>query len=207
MSSLLQRLPPPISTPLRRLLRQPEDPRLEAAVSILAGCPLFACFRRADLYDLARHVHTRDYDRGEVIYFARDPGLGLYVVVHGAVSLCTRCDDGGVGSADDEVVHRVGPGGTFGERALLGEHRRATRAEAADDTRVLGFFRPDFKTLIKRHPKLGTQVALAVGQYLAAREALLRDALSASESPVAVNRLLYGLRVPDGTCDPMLFFR
>ena len=168
---------------------------------MLAASPLFACFRRKDLYDLARHVHTRDYDRGEVIYYARDPGLGLYVVVHGAVVLCSRCDDD-TKEAEDEIVHRVGPGGTFGERALLGEHRRATRAEAADDTRVLGFFRPDFKTLIKRYPKLGTQVALAVGQYLAAREALLRDALAASDSPVAVHRLGYGLRVPEGTCDP-----
>ncbi|MEL6770126.1 MAG: cyclic nucleotide-binding domain-containing protein [Bacteroidota bacterium] len=206
MPTLLERLPPVLATPLRRVFRQQIDPRLDAAVDLLGASALFSCLRRPDLYDLARHVHKRDYDRGEAIYYERDPGLGLYLVVHGAVVLRT----GGSGMGDDpdaDVVHRVGPGGTFGERALLGEHRRATRAEAVADTRLLGFFRPDFKTLIKRHPRLGTQVAIAVGQYIAAREALLRDALAAADSPASVHRLVYGLRVPEGTCDPMPFFR
>ncbi|MEM8600702.1 MAG: cyclic nucleotide-binding domain-containing protein [Bacteroidota bacterium] len=206
MPTLLERLPPPLATPLRRVLRQQVDPRLDAAVDVLAGCPLFARLRRADLYDLARHVHRRDYDRGEVVYFARDPGLGLYLVERGAVVLRSN-DPPAEDDPDADIVHRIGPGGTFGERALLGEHRRATRAEAAMETRLLGFFRPDFKTLIKRHPRLGTQVAIAVGQYIAAREALLRDALAAADAPASVHRLLYGLRLPDGTCDPMPFFR
>ncbi|MEM6784273.1 MAG: cyclic nucleotide-binding domain-containing protein [Bacteroidota bacterium] len=206
MPTLLERLPPTLATPLRRVFRQQIDPRLDAAVDLLGASDLFTCLRRADLYDLARHVHRRDYNHGEVVYYERDPGLGLYLVVHGAVVLRSS-DPGTEDDPDEDIVHRIGPGGTFGERALLGEHHRATRAEAVTDTRLLGFFRPDFKTLIKRHPRLGTQVAIAVGQYIAAREALLRNALVAADAPAAVHRLVYGLRVPEGTCDPMPFFR
>ena len=111
MPTLLERLPPDLATPLRRVYRQQIDPRLAAAVDLLGASALFSSLRR------------------------------------------------------------------------------------------------DFKTLIKRHPRLGTQVAIAVGQYIAAREALLRDALAAADSPASVHRLVYGLRVPEGTCDPMPFFR
>jgi hypothetical protein len=42
-------------------------------------------------------------------------------------------------------------------------------AETVTEARVLGFFRPDLKNVLKRTPKAGAEIALALGRYVAAQ--------------------------------------
>ncbi len=190
MPSLLDRL----SRPFRALARRPEAPHLAAAADVLAECPLFARFTRAALRTVAETVHARQYARGETLYVEGDPAVGLYVVQDGLVRLSAEDEDGSV-----EEISRHARGSVLGETALLGDFRRAETAHAVRDTVVLGLFRPDLRTLLKREPKVGLMVTVAVAQRLAAREEALLQVLREGHLPA--HKLLHRLQLTEAT-DP-----
>jgi CRP-like cAMP-binding protein len=76
------------------------------------------------------------------------------------------------------VVEQVGPGGLFGELALVDRSARAATATADTDCRLLAINRNDFLNLVKSKPQFGAsllkstalrmqQVALQVAQIQA----------------------------------------
>lgn len=194
MPSLLARLPSVLARPLRAVLRRPEPPRLGAAADVLAECALFARLSRPALLTVASTIHVREYARGETIYYEGDPAVGLYVIQHGLVRLSAEDEEGTV-----EELHRHARGAVIGETALLGDFRRAETAQAIQDTTVLGLFRPDLRMLLKREPKVGLLVTVAVAQRLAAREEALLKVLRDGHLPA--HKLLHRLQLNEAT-DP-----
>ena len=106
------------------------------------------------------------FSRGSNTEGVSGTGLGLYIVQRGAVRLVVETEE------DDEPteVGRVRESGFFGVHALFGDVRRQETAQAVTETRMLGFFRPDLNSLIKRHPKSGAAVMLAFAQYVVAHD-------------------------------------
>ncbi|NNF59671.1 MAG: Crp/Fnr family transcriptional regulator [Rhodothermaceae bacterium] len=169
MPSLLDRLPPALAQRARAVLQQPEHPRRAQIADLLGTTALFARFARPALLALADLVHERRYAQGETLYAQGDPAVGLYIVQEGVLRLCAE-------GTEDELS-REGPGAVIGETALLGDFRRTETAEALHETGVLGLFRTDFRTFLKREPKVGLMTIVAIGQRLAARDELLRRTL------------------------------
>ena len=170
MPSLLDRLPPAFAQRARAVLQQPEHPRRAQIADLLGTTSLFARFARPALLTLADLVHERRYAQGETVYVEGDPAVGLYIVQEGMLRLTVEGENG-----QDEELNREGPGAIIGETALLGDFRRTETAEALRATQVLGLFRTDFRTFLKREPRVGLMTLVAVAQRLAARdEALLR---------------------------------
>ena len=195
----LDRLPDPVEKLLRKLLRRPEDPTYLPQVEALATCDLFARFPRPALFAVAEYVHMRDYERGEVIYHERDPGLGLYVVGQGVVVLSGEDERG-----EAHEVRRVGRHGAFGLRSLLGEFPRMETATAERDTTLVGLFRPDLRALIRHNPRLGAAVVLAVGQHLAARESAAVRTVGEDQGHVGGLRFVHHLKAEPEESDPFL---
>jgi len=105
---------------------------------------------------------------GKVIMSAGAVGAFMYVVLEGRVAI----------SVGDSVVERVGPGGIFGEMALVDRSARAASATAETDCRMLAINRNDFINLVKAKPAFGAsllksiavrmqQLALQVAQFQA----------------------------------------
>ena len=94
------------------------------------------------------------YDRGKVIMVAGQTGALMYVVLEGRVSISIR----------GAVVQYVGPGGVFGEMALVDQSPRAANAAAETDCVLLGINRNVFLNLIKSNPTFGSSLLTAVAE-------------------------------------------
>ncbi len=152
---------------------------MKGTLETLRHTLLFADMTPANLRDLAHVMHYRDYKPDEYIYHEHDPGLGLYIVQQGEVALLTEDEYGEL-----HRVHDVERFGVFGAASLAGEFRRTETAQVLVPTRLLGFFRPDLKTLEQRHPRLGMAVGLALARYLTTQHENLRRSIVAQEGKV-----------------------
>ena len=148
----------------RRVFRRRLDSRTREIAERLRNVPAFAHLSSSALYAMADVTHRRMYRRGESLYYEGDPGLGLYVVESGRVRLVT----GRVPEAPHEL-RTIDTGGMIGGLSLLGDFRRLETAETAAETQVLGFFRPDLKNVMRRNPKAGMEITMALARHLAAQ--------------------------------------
>ena len=62
----------------------------------------------------------------------------------------------------NDVVERVGPGGMFGEIALVDRSARAASATADTDCRLLAINRNDFINLVKAKPAFGASLLKSI---------------------------------------------
>jgi CRP-like cAMP-binding protein len=82
------------------------------------------------------------YDRGKPIVLAGQQGLRMYVVTEGAVRVMIN----------ERAVERLGPGGVFGEAALVDQSPRLATVVAERDCAVLPVTRKAFLALVKMSP-------------------------------------------------------
>ncbi len=85
------------------------------------------------------------YDRGKVIMVAGQTGALMYVVLEGRVAISIR----------GAVIERVGPGGVFGEMALVDQSPRSANAAAEADCALLAINRAVLLNLVKSDPTFG----------------------------------------------------
>ena len=77
-----------------------------------------------------------------VIMKEGEAGVFMYVVLSGRVAI----------SIKSKIVEWVGPGGLFGEMALVDQSPRAATATAETDCELLSINRGDFLTMVKTNP-------------------------------------------------------
>lgn len=95
-----------------------------------------------------RGIPTRRFEAGERIFLESDGGDAMYVVRSGGVDIISF----------GRVLERVGPGGVFGEMALIDDAPRAAAALASQPTEVAVIDKPTFLTLIAEEPEFALQV-------------------------------------------------
>lgn len=91
---------------------------------------------------LRRGLPLRRFDAGERIFLESDPGDCMYVVRSGKVDVITF----------GTVLESVGPGGMFGELALIDGGPRSAAALAAEATEAAVIDREAFHALIREEP-------------------------------------------------------
>ena len=96
------------------------------------------------------------YDRGKVIMVAGQAGALMYVVLEGTVAISIR----------GAIVERVGPGGVFGEMALVDQSPRAANAAAETDCALLAINRQVFLNLVKSDPTFGISLLGSMAERL-----------------------------------------
>jgi CRP-like cAMP-binding protein len=114
-------------------------------------------FDKATVSALARglgEAGTARFQRGQAIFREGQTGLLMFVVQEGRVAL----------SIGQNVVERVGPGGVFGEMALVDQSPRAATATAEDDCVLLGLNRAVFLNLVKSNPEFGASLLGATAE-------------------------------------------
>jgi CRP-like cAMP-binding protein len=94
------------------------------------------------------------YDKGKIIMVAGQTGALMYVVLEGRVSISIR----------GAVVERAGPGGVFGEMALIDQSPRSANAVAETDCALLAINRNVFLSLVKSDPSFGISLLSAMAE-------------------------------------------
>lgn len=96
------------------------------------------------------------YDRGRTIVEAGQSGLRMYVVTEGAVRVMIN----------ERVVERLGPGGVFGELALIEPAPRLATVVAERDCAVLPVTRKAFLALVKMSPGFAQSMLSSLAKRL-----------------------------------------
>ena len=146
----------------RRLFRSRLDPHTREIAEVLRGVPALSHLSSNALYAMASAAHRRTYRRGESLYYEGDPGLGLYVIESGRVRLASDADPN-----RKRNLRELQTNDLFGVLSLLGDFRRLETAETITEARVLGFFRPDLKNVMRRNPNAAAEITMAIARYVA----------------------------------------
>ncbi|HEY6863179.1 MAG TPA: cyclic nucleotide-binding domain-containing protein [Burkholderiales bacterium] len=104
------------------------------------------------------------YNAGKLIMKEGAVGVVSYVVLDGRVAIT-------IGNA---VMEKVGPGGIFGEMALVERAPRLASAIAETDCTLLAISRLEFVRLVKNNPRFGAALLSAVSErarWTASRQA------------------------------------
>jgi len=140
--------------------------RLRGMIAKLSGVPTAAEVKEshrvfdknllATMVDgLGEHAVVR-YEKGKIIMVAGQAGALMYVVLEGRVAISIR----------GAVVERQGPGGIFGEMALIDQSPRAANAVAEADCQLLALNRNVFLNLVKSEPAFGIALLSAMAERL-----------------------------------------
>jgi hypothetical protein len=134
--------------PVLALLTGPKLLRLDAAaeapgeeLSLLRSIPIFAPLPGTPLEHLAARLVPLRVDAGSVIVKQGDSGDRFYVVVEGEVDV----------EVDGARVSELGPGGYFGEIALIRDVPRTATATARTDVVLYALEREDFLAAVTGH--------------------------------------------------------
>jgi len=131
---------------------------------VLSKVPAFANLAPRELKEVAAIVHKREYRSGEPVFYQGDPGLGMYIVKDGEVSIVIQGKDG-----NERELALFSDGDFFGELALLDESPRSANAVCKTECTLIGFFRPDLFELIEKNTTLGIKIVLKLAEIVAQR--------------------------------------
>ncbi|MBI3580273.1 MAG: cyclic nucleotide-binding domain-containing protein [Ignavibacteriales bacterium] len=132
--------------------------------SLLSKVPAFANLSARELKEVAAIVHKREYQPAESVFFQGDPGLGMYIIQEGEISITIAEKDGG-----EKELAVLSEGDFFGELALLDESPRSATAICRTKCSLIGFFRPDLFQLIEKKTNLGIKIVLKLAEIVAER--------------------------------------
>jgi len=94
------------------------------------------------------------YERNKTIVTEGQPGVMMYVVVDGKVAV----------SIQGKLVEKIGPGGVFGEMALVDRAPRLATVVSETNCGLLAIGRNTFLDLIKASPDFAVSLLSAVGE-------------------------------------------
>jgi CRP-like cAMP-binding protein len=104
-----------------------------------------------------KYLHRREFTPNEVIFRQGDSGYGFYFIFSGSVNIYSNHQTVNAEDPGDLIV-RLEKRQYFGEMGLLEEfNRRSATIIAAENTVLLGIFKPDLERMLEVHPVLGAK--------------------------------------------------
>lgn len=120
-----------------------------AGTALLRGVPYFGGLPEEVLAAVAAAAVPRSYARGEIIFLEGEPVAGLFVVAEGEVKIYKVSMQG-----REQILHVLGPGGTFNDVAALDGGPNPASAAASTDAVVYVIGRAEIRRLAQVYPAL-----------------------------------------------------
>jgi CRP-like cAMP-binding protein len=146
------------------IFKKKEDREL-TTLDILRKVPIFSDLSQSELKALERIVHKRSYQINEVVFNMGEPGVGMYIIEQGAVSIALPTSE----KENYKELALLKDGDFFGELALLDEEPRSATAIAKQPTQLIGFFHPDLFGILETKPKTGIKILLKLASMIGER--------------------------------------
>ena len=126
-------------------------------IEILRRVPLFEGLTDRELEAVANTAKERRYDTGDVVVSEGEGGVGFFVIADGEARVERKGERRGT----------LGPGGSFGEVALLDESGLRTASVIAESPlRVFGITAWQFTPLLEQHPAISLKLAKILARRL-----------------------------------------
>ncbi|AJC54731.1 Crp/Fnr family transcriptional regulator [Streptomyces sp. 769] len=116
-------------------------------MATLARTTLFQSLGEDALLSVARSCVSRNFSRGQFLFYQGDPGDRLFIIVSGLVKVVFTSVQG-----DELVLATLGPREVVGEMAVLDQVPRSASVIATKPTRALLLNRPVLLGLMHTHP-------------------------------------------------------
>ncbi|NIM22393.1 MAG: cyclic nucleotide-binding domain-containing protein [Candidatus Latescibacteria bacterium] len=114
---------------------------------------LFSVLRGEQIDRLDREKMTREYQRGDVIFYENTPAFAIYCIFTGWVKVYK------VGSrAERQVVRLLGPGDVIGHRAVLANEPYSTTAEAIQTSLICSLPKESLFKMLEESPQLSMRL-------------------------------------------------
>ncbi|WP_433744538.1 Crp/Fnr family transcriptional regulator [Paenibacillus amylolyticus] len=129
-----------------------------------------ACFSKVSLFKhldpsesalLTSLLHTRNYNKGEVVVQEGERSDTLYVVHQGCVKLSKYNENG-----KEHIVRFLFPGDFFGQDSLLHQQPHGANAEVLEPSAICSISKHDFDQLLEHDSKLAYHFLLAISNLL-----------------------------------------
>ncbi len=122
-------------------------------VTMLQKVSFFSRLTGQELEALAGSLIKRTFGKGTIIFHKGSPGRSLYIIESGRVRIFLLSSSG-----QEISVNVYGPGGLFGELALLDGLPRSAGAVVMERTVVYTLHRDDFVRLLQDSPRVAESV-------------------------------------------------
>ncbi|MCF8058008.1 MAG: cyclic nucleotide-binding domain-containing protein [Bacteriovoracaceae bacterium] len=140
-------------------------PRFLRKIDVLSN------FSENELRILAKYLHLRKFQPGEVIFKQGELGVGFYLLYNGYADIIVENTEG-----TDEVkpsskhILTLEKSDYFGELALLQEISiRNASAVSRQGCELLGLFKPDLEELINHYPVIAAKLLQSISLIVANR--------------------------------------
>lgn len=167
----------------------------EHRLHLLHQIPLFSALSRDELAKLAPVLVEKKFAKGEMVFFAKEPGETLYVILEGLIKIFCVSDDG-----REKTLGLLEKGDYFGEMALLDDTGRSANAEVLEDARLLTLYKKDFSKLVNQYPNISHRIIYILVQRLREADTQIEE-LSFKNVHQRVARLLLRLARKYGHVD------
>ena len=125
-------------------------------IELLRRIPLFAECSKAELTEVALSADEREAPEGDRLTEEGRPGREFFILVEGAVDV----------SRGGKKLGELGPGGWFGEMAILRYKPRTATVTATSPIRLLVISDRDFRQVVETTPRIALKVLRSVAQRL-----------------------------------------
>lgn len=128
---------------------------------VLRGNEYFDDLSEAMLKDISEHMHLREYQRGDVLFWEGDPCNGLHIVEHGSAKIFKLSPQG-----RQYIVRILQEGDTFAEVPAFDEGSNPVNVEALETCRVWVIDSGKLHELVMAHPVFAQKVLVNFGRML-----------------------------------------
>jgi len=127
---------------------------------LLRNVGLFSTLEDKDLQSLAAEFSERRFVAGDKIALEGEGGLMFFVVESGELSV----------EVHGQEVSTIGPGGSFGEIALIDRRPRTATVTATSDVKAFGLPVFVFRPFVEARPQVAWKLLEAMADRLAIAE-------------------------------------
>lgn len=130
-------------------------------IKVLKGNEYFDELPETILKDIAEHMHLREFQRGDVLFWEGDPCDGLHIIEYGSAKIFKLSPQG-----RQYIVRILQEGDTFSEVPAFDEGTNPVNVEALETCRVWVINNQKLHELIMEHPVFAQKVLVNFGKML-----------------------------------------
>ncbi len=140
---------------------KPIETNIKQKIKVLRGNEYFDDLTENMLKEIAEHMHLREYQRGDAMFWEGDPCDGLHIVEQGSAKIFKLSPHG-----RQYIVRILQEGDTFAEVPAFDEGTNPVNVEALETCRVWVINSQKLHELVMAHPAFAQKVLVNFGKML-----------------------------------------
>lgn len=126
---------------------------VEIRHSCIATVPIFNHLTADEMNEIVKTTNSIAYAKGETIYHAGEPSIGLQIVHKGRLKIYRLSETG-----KEQLVRILGPGDFTGELSLFSESVNDAYAEALEPVEICAMDRENLQQFLLKYPAISLKM-------------------------------------------------